>query len=84
MFIKIKTILNVSIKLASYKIECIVLILWLCSSGSMYVCTVVLLVWLPDWDCLSLSDSHTNNTTVQIYILPREQSQSINTIHSIL
>jgi hypothetical protein len=37
MLINIKTILNVSIRLASYKINCIVLlILGLCSSGSIH------------------------------------------------
>jgi hypothetical protein len=49
MLINIKAILNASIKSASCKIDCIfVLTLGLCSSGSTYICTVVLLVWLPD------------------------------------
>jgi hypothetical protein len=38
MLTNIKTILNASINLASYKIDCILLILELCSSGSTYIC----------------------------------------------
>jgi hypothetical protein len=45
VLINIKAILNATMKLASYKIYCIVvLILGLCSSGSIYICIVVLLV----------------------------------------
>jgi hypothetical protein len=38
MLTNIKTILNACIKLASYKIDCILLILGLCSSGSINIC----------------------------------------------
>jgi hypothetical protein len=45
-----KTILNASIKLDSYKTDSIVLIFGIYSSGNIYICIVVLLVWLPDRD----------------------------------
>jgi hypothetical protein len=45
MLKNIETILNASINLASYKIDCIVmLILGLCWSGCIYVCAVVVLL----------------------------------------
>jgi hypothetical protein len=49
MLVNIKIILNAGIQLASYKIHYIAMLMFsLFSCGSIYICVVVLLVWLPD------------------------------------